>query len=152
MSGSAFTIKDRAAIVGIGQTDFAKKLEPSETELACLAIRDALDDAGIHPSEVDAMSAFTWESTEENEIAANLGFGDVRFFSRIGYGGGAGCATILHLAMAVATGQASVGVAFRSRKRGSGARIWALAQERMGDVWKYSRPYGLVRDRKSTRL
>lgn len=145
MSDNAFTIKDRAAIVGIGQTDFARKLDPSETELACLAIRDALDDAGIHPSEVDAMSAFTWESTEENEIAANLGFGDVRFFSRIGYGGGAGCATILHLAMAVATGQASVGVAFRSRKRGSGARIWALAQERMGDVWKYSRPYGLVR-------
>jgi acetyl-CoA acetyltransferase len=139
------TIKDKAAIVGIGQTAFSKRLEPSETELACMAIRDALDDAGIHPSEVDAMSAFTWESTEENEVASNLGFGDVRFFSRIGYGGGAGCATILHLAMAVATGQASVGVAFRSRKRGSGARLWALAAERMSDVWKYTRPYGLVR-------
>lgn len=145
MNGGAFSIKDRAAVVGIGQTGFAKKLEPGETELACMAIREALDDAGIHPSEVDAMSAFTWESTEENEIASNLGFGDVRFFSRIGYGGGAGCATLLHLAMAVATGQASVGVAFRSRKRGSGARVWALAQERMSDVWKYSRPYGLVR-------
>lgn len=138
-------IKDRAAIVGIGQTEFAKRLEPSETELACMAISDALDDAGIHPSEVDAMSSFTFETTEENEIASNLGFGDVRFFSRIGYGGGAGCATILHLAMAVATGQAEVGVAWRSRKRGSGARLWALAQERMSDVFKYSRPYGLVR-------
>lgn len=139
------TIKDKSAIVGIGQTAFAKRLEPSETELACMAIRDALDDAGIKASEVDAMSSFTWESTEENEIASNLGFGDVRFFSRIGYGGGAGCATVLHMAMAIATGQASVGVVWRSRKRGSGARVWALAAERMSDVWKYTRPYGLVR-------
>ncbi|MDY0013098.1 MAG: lipid-transfer protein [Rhodocyclaceae bacterium] len=139
------TIKDKTAIVGIGQTAFAKRLEPTETELAIMAIRDALEDAGIHPSEVDAMSSFTWESTEENEIASNLGFGDVRFFSKIGYGGGAGCATVLHMAMAIATGQADVGVVWRSRKRGSGARVWALAQERMADVFKYSRPYGLVR-------
>ena len=139
------TIKDRAAIVGIGQTPFAKRLEPSETELACMAIRDALEDAGISPAEVDALSSFTWESSEENEVASNLGFGDIRFFSRIGYGGGAGCATVLHMAMAIATGQASVGVVWRSRKRGSGARVWALAQERMADVFKSSRPYGLVR-------
>jgi acetyl-CoA acetyltransferase len=138
-------IKDKAAIVGIGQTDFAKRLEPSESALASMAIKQALDDAGIHPSEVDALSSFTFESTDENEVASNLGFGDIRFFSQIGYGGGAGCGTILHLAMAIATGQASVGVAWRSRKRGSGPRLWALAQERMTDIFKYSRPWGLVR-------
>jgi acetyl-CoA acetyltransferase len=138
-------IKDKAAIVGIGATPFAKKLEPSESELASTAILAALEDAGIAPSEVDALSSFTFETTDENEVASNLGFGDIRFFSQIGYGGGAGCGTILHLAMAIATGQASVGVAWRSRKRGSGPRLWALAQERMHDTWKYTRPYGLVR-------
>ena len=53
------SIKDKTAIVGIGETAFAKHLEPSETELACLAIRDALDDAGIDPSEVVAVAERT---------------------------------------------------------------------------------------------
>lgn len=139
-------IKDRTAIAGIAETPFSKRLEPSEAELASIAILGALEDAGIAPSEVDAMSSYTMETTDECEIAGNLGFGDVRFFSQIGYGGGAGCGTILHLAMAVATGQANVAVAWRSRKRGSGPRVWAATTaERMSDAWKYSRPYGLVR-------
>lgn len=138
-------IKDKAAIVGIGQTAFAKRLEESETELAAFAVRAALDDAGIKPSEVDALASFTMETTDETTLAGNLGFGDVRFFSQIGYGGGAGCGTILHMAMAIATGQASVGVVWRSRKRGSGPRLWATAAERMRDDWRYTRPYGLVR-------
>jgi len=134
-------IKDKTAIVGIAETAFSKRLEPSETELASIAILGALEDAGVHPSEVDAMSSYTMETTDESDIASNLGFGDVRFFSQIGYGGGAGCGTILHLAMAVATGQATVAVAWRSRKRGSGPRLWASTTgNRMPDAWKYSRP------------
>ena len=139
------SIKDRTAIVGIGETRFAKRLEPSERELACMAIKSALDDAGIHPSEVNALSSYTMESTEEVEIARNLGMGNITFFSQIHYGGGAGCGCILHVAMAVATGQADVGVAWRSRKRGSGARPWATVGARLHDNWKYTRPYGLVR-------
>lgn len=138
-------IKDKAAIVGIGATKFAKKLEESETELATIAVSQALEDAGIKASEVDALTSFTMESTDESTLAANLGFGDVRFFSQIGYGGGAGCGTVLHMAMAIATGQASVGVVWRSRKRGSGPRLWATAMPRMRDDWRFSRPYGLVR-------
>ncbi len=139
------SIKDSSAIVGIGETPFAKKLEPSETELACTAIRAALDDAGIDPSEVDAMSSFTMETTDEIDIARNLGFGDIRFFSQIGYGGGAACGTVMHLAMAIASGQADVGVAWRSRKRGSGPRLWATASARIEDGYQWSRPYGLLR-------
>ncbi|TAK53596.1 MAG: lipid-transfer protein [Gammaproteobacteria bacterium] len=138
-------IKDRTAIVGIAETAFARRLEPSETELASMAILAALEDAGIAPSEVDAMSSYTMETTDENEIASNLGFGDIRFFSRVPYGGGAGCGAVLHLAMAVATGQANVAVAWRSRKRGSGPRVWATSKDRLGDGYKYTRPYGLVR-------
>lgn len=138
-------IKDKAAIVGVAETDFAKRLEGSECELASMAILAALDEAGIAPSEVDAMSSYTMETTDENEIASNLGFGDIRFFSQVEYGGGAGCATVLHLAMAVATGQADVAVAWRSRKRGSGPRVWATTTERLDDGYKFTRPYGLVR-------
>src|SRR5919198_3871408 len=83
-------LKDRTAIVGIGQTKFAKHLEGSEKRLACQAIVAALDDAGIDPSEVDAFASYTMEETEEVDIAKNIGAGDVTFFSKIDYGGGGG--------------------------------------------------------------
>jgi acetyl-CoA acetyltransferase len=138
-------IKDRTAIVGIGQTAFAKHLEPSEKALACQAIVAALDDAGIDPGEVDAFASYTMEETDEVEIAKSIGAGDVTFFSKVGFGGGGGCATIGHLAMAIATGQADVGVAWRSRKRGSGARPWANTVVQLPTPAQWSRPWGLLR-------
>ncbi|MBW3664190.1 MAG: lipid-transfer protein [Actinobacteria bacterium] len=142
--GGSAAVKDRAAIVGIGATAFAKHLEPSEEELAVTAIEVALDDAGIAPHEVDALSSFTLETHNEVQIAKNLGFGDITFFSQVGYGGGAGCATVGHLAMAVATGQAKVGVAWRSRKRGSGPRPWTNPSS-LRTPAQWTRPWGLLR-------
>ena len=48
-------MKDAAAIVGIGETPFAKALEDSEAKLAGTAILAALEDAGIEASEVDVL-------------------------------------------------------------------------------------------------
>lgn len=119
-------IKDRVAIVGAGQTELGKGLADSELVLACRAIRTALDDCGIDPAEVDGLSSYTMEPDREQEVARNLGFGDITWFSQVGYGGGGGCATVLHAAMAVATGQCTVAVAWRSRKRADkSSRLWA---------------------------
>lgn len=137
-------LKDRAAIAGIGETTFAKQLDGSETSLAIQAILSALDDAGIAASEVDGLASYTLETSGEVEIAKNIGAGDVTFFSQVGYGGGAGPACVGQLAMAVATGQCRVGVAWRSRKRGSGRRPWMDAvQPSVAGSW--TRPFGLLR-------
>jgi acetyl-CoA acetyltransferase len=139
-------LKDATAIVGVGQTAFAKSLPQSEKRLALEAIVDALDDAGIDPTEVDGLSSYTLETTEEIEIARNLGTGDITYFSQVGYGGGAGCAVVGHAAMAVASGQCRVAVAWRSRKRGAaGARPWAGVKNRVGGNQQWSRPWGLLR-------
>jgi acetyl-CoA acetyltransferase len=138
-------LRDRTAIVGIGQTRFAKRLEESEKALACRAVLAALDDAGIEPHEVDALASYTMEETDEVELAKAIGAGDVTFFSRIGFGGGGSCATVAHLAMAVATGQASVGVAWRSRKRGSGRRPWTNTVQQLPTPAQWTRPFGLLR-------
>jgi acetyl-CoA acetyltransferase len=138
--------KDRTAIVGIGETEFAKRLEPTELELGCRAIKTALDDAGIHPSEVDALGSYTMEESQEFEIARSLGLGDIVYFSQVGYGGGAGCGAIGQVATAIAAGVARVGVVWRARKRGDPkTRVWAQVSARIRDQWKWSRPYGLVR-------
>jgi acetyl-CoA acetyltransferase len=134
------------AIAGVGQTAFAKSLEPSEGVLALTAIRAALDDAGIAPGEVDGLASYTLEGTEEVDIARNLGLGDITFFAQVGYGGGAGCAVVGHAALAVAAGQCDVAVAWRSRKRGAAtSRPWANVARRLSDARQWTRPFGLLR-------
>ena len=121
-------LRDRTAIVGIGQTPFAKQLPDSETELAAQAVLAALDDAKISPDEVDGLVSYTIETTSDVDLARNLGFGDVGFFAQVGYGGGAGCGAVGLAAMAVASGQCRVAVAWRSRKRGATtSRPWVQA-------------------------
>lgn len=134
-----------AAIVGIGQTEFAKNIGRPERTVALEAIRAALHDAGLEPREVDGLVRFDMETTTEVEISRNLGLENVRFFSEIGYGGGAGCATVAHAAMAIATGQASVVVCWRARNRGSGGRPWAATGAGVPGDSQFTAPYGLVR-------
>ena len=105
---------DRAAIVGIGATEFSKDSGRSELRLAVEAVEAAVADAGLEPSDVDGMVTFTQDSNPEIEIARNLGVGGLTFFSRIHHGGGAACATIQQAAMAVACGVAQVVVCYRA--------------------------------------
>jgi len=86
------------------------------------AIKAALDDAGLTPGDVDGLASYTLEPNVEVDVARNLGLGDVTWWSQIGFGGGAGCGVVGQAAMAVATGQWFVAVAWRSRKRGAAPR------------------------------
>ena len=81
-----------AAIAGIGATEFSKDSGRSELRLAAEAVRAALDDAGLDPADVDGMVTFTMDSNAEIAVARELGVPALRFFSQIGYGGGAACA------------------------------------------------------------
>ncbi|RIK98147.1 MAG: lipid-transfer protein [Proteobacteria bacterium] len=134
-----------AAIVGIGHTAFARDLGQPERRTALAAIRAALDDAGLAPSDVDGLVRFDLETTSEVEVARNLGIPNLRFFAETGYGGGGGCAAVGLAAMAIATGRASVVVCWRARHRGSGGRPWAATGGRVGGDAQFSVPYGIVR-------
>ena len=78
-----------AAIVGTGQTEFSKDSGRSELQIACEAIRAALDDAGLAPSDVDGMSTYTIDNNEDVDVARSIGVQNLRFSSRVGHGGGA---------------------------------------------------------------
>jgi acetyl-CoA acetyltransferase len=146
MTRTRSPLQDAAAIVGIGQTEFAKQIDRPESQLAAEAVVAALTDAGIAPGEVDGLCSYTMETTDEVALAKSIGAGDVTFFSQVGYGGGAGCATIGHAAMAIATGQADVVVAWRSRKRGAArSRPWASASSQQSPQAQWTRPFGLLR-------
>lgn len=140
------TLAGKAAIAGIGQTRFGRGLVPSERELACIAIDAALKDAAIDPAEVDGLSCYTLEATRDFDLVRDLGLGPIHFLAQVSHGGGAGPGTVGMGAMAIATGQARVVVAWRARKRSAaGSRVWAQSAPILDDHWKWSRPSGLLR-------
>jgi len=101
-----------ASIVGIGATEFSKDSGRSELQLSAEATLAALEDAGLKPADVDGLVTFTMDSSSEIALARELGMGDLRYFSRVNFGGGAACGTVLQAAMAVATGVADVVVSY----------------------------------------
>ena len=138
-----------ASIAGIGATEFSKDSGRSELQLSAEATLAALADAGLEASDVDGLVTFTMDSTAEIALARELAMGDLRFFSRINYGGGAACATVQQAAMAVVTGMADVVVAYRGFNERSVSRFGqvqsgAAAQMNtngLDNAWTY--PYGL---------
>ena len=150
MSRGPSALGGRAAIVGIGATEFSKESGRSELSLACEAVAAAIDDAGLQPSDVDGMVTFTMENNAEIDVARNVGLGELRHFSRVHYGGGAACGTVMLAAMAVATRAADTVVCYRAFNERSGRRFGsgvqelpnATASERTAYSW--TSPYGLL--------
>jgi acetyl-CoA acetyltransferase len=137
---------DQAAIVGIGQTEFGRGLADSELTLGLRAALAALEDAGIAPQDVDGIVRYDMQADDEIAFARNLGCRELKFWSAVGWGGGASCAIVAHAALAVATGMADTVLCVRARKRaGKASRPWAQAGDRVGGVWSYEIPYGCVR-------
>ncbi len=120
---TAAALSRRAAIVGIGATEFSKRSGRTELRLAAEAVLAAVVDAGLAPRDVDGLVTFSQDANAEVAIARETGMGQLRFFDRIEYGGGAACATVMHAAMAVATGVAEVVVCYRAFNERSGARF-----------------------------
>src|SRR3984957_6358728 len=113
------------AVAGIGATEFSKDSGRSELRLAVEAVDLALRDAGIAPSEVGGMVTFSIDTNPDIDIARSLGIGELTFFSRIHYGGGAACATIQQAALAGQAGVADVVVCYRAFNERSGHRFGA---------------------------
>ncbi|MCD2465655.1 lipid-transfer protein [Streptomyces sp. NPDC056374] len=138
----------RAAVVGIGATAFSKDSGRSELSLAAEAVRAALDDAGLAPADVDGMVTFTMDTNPEITVAQASGIGELSFFSRVHYGGGAACATVQQAALAVATGVAEVVVCYRAFNERSGRRFGSGVQQREpsaeGVALGWQLPFGLL--------
>lgn len=117
------SLNSEAAIAGIGATEFSKHSGVSELSLAAQCIVAACDDAGVSPGEIDGLVSYTLDSTDEIEVARAVGAGDLTFYSKINYGGGAAIGTLAQAAMAVATGQATHVVCYRAMNGRSGQRM-----------------------------
>ena len=85
------TIKDRVAIVGIGESAYYKRGQSpyGEFHLMLQAILAAAEDAGIDPKEIDGFASYAGDRNEPMRIATALGTPKVGF-SNMHWGGGGG--------------------------------------------------------------
>ena len=97
------TIKDKCAIVGIGETEYSKDSGRSELSLVLEASMKAIDDAGLQPEDIDGMVRFVVDPTPEEEVIASLGIPELTFFDELAYTGTAAGGLVAHACMAVAS-------------------------------------------------
>ena len=112
-----------AAIAGIGATEFSKESGRSELQLAAECSKAALDDAGIHPSEVDGMITFTIDNSDEIGLARCLGVKDLAYTTRIPGGGAAAVATIYQAMAMVNAGLCNTVLVWRAMNERSQYRF-----------------------------
>jgi acetyl-CoA acetyltransferase len=97
----------KAAIVGIGETDYMRGTDQSILQMVLSASMAAIRDAGLAPSDVDAVipppGFVAWD-----EIAAHLGIPEVRYTACPQMGGASPVAGLINATMAIAAGMAEV--------------------------------------------
>jgi acetyl-CoA acetyltransferase len=138
------TLRDRAAIAGVGYTPFSKNSGVSTLTLAADAVLAALDDAGLGVDDVDALATHrVGDSTPPWVVAPALGVPEVTWYLDQFGGGSVSHSVVGQAAMAVAAGVATTVVCYRA--------INARSEFRMGGTGRgpaqvfdtqYQAPYG----------
>jgi acetyl-CoA acetyltransferase len=123
------TIKDRAAVVGIGYTPYFKRgqsVPETQMSMACTAIVNALDDAGLTVKDLDGFTLFA-SAMDPAQFAAVLGVPEVRFAAGLTSGGGGAAGSLGLAASAIYSGQAEVCVTLitlqQAKHRLGGSRV-----------------------------
>lgn len=95
-----------ADIIGVGQTEYTRGTERSESQQIIHAAIDACKDAGVDTSDVDGI-VMAWNDIPSNEDFINaLGITDLRYHSHVHIGGASAAAAVGQAAAAVSCGMA----------------------------------------------
>jgi acetyl-CoA acetyltransferase len=142
------TIKDKVAIVGIGETTYYKRggAPVTEFQLACEAVMRAAEDAGIEVAEIDGWASYSNDRNVPVRLASALGVPNITFANMVWGGGGGGvCAAVGNAAAALVAGYARYVVVYRSLAQGQFHRFGQSgAARRLTGTMAYCAPYGLM--------
>lgn len=117
-------IRDKCAIVGIGNTAYTRNSGVSVLNLAVQACKKAIDDSGLPVKDIDGIVTYNMsDSVQPQEVAACLGLPSLRYHSEQWGGGPLSCQAVATAAMAIVTGMATNVVVFRAMNGRSGRRL-----------------------------
>jgi acetyl-CoA acetyltransferase len=140
--GSDMSIKDRAAVVGIGATQFwlrGGSLPMTTTEMAGRAILAALDDAGLSIKDVDGFAYYSG-GMDTGLLAQTLGIPEIRFTASLTGGGNGAAGSVGLAAMAVASGEANVVVSLMALQQAPYSRLGAAMAVKAGPYFRPPTP------------
>lgn len=132
--------------MGVGESVYhrAGRSPHDAFQLASIAIRNAIADAGLEPRDIDGLVSFMHAGADGARLASTLGFGNLRFCAQAWSGGGnLGAQTLLAADAAVCAGHARHVVAFRALDQGRGGRFGqARTTAPAADEHAYFSPFG----------
>jgi acetyl-CoA acetyltransferase len=115
------SLRDKIAIVGIGETEYSRKLDRGAKDLITEAIYKALDDARIGPKDIDGVvTEATWvpQLLSHAVLANGLGINH-RYSGSIGSTGNGNIASFHLAAKAICAGQADTVITYFTNGYGS---------------------------------
>src|SRR6266446_9430889 len=93
-------LRDKYAIVGVGETAYMRGSGMTTRALGAWAVRNAIEDAGLKPGDVDGMLSYqSGDSTFSTFIAGDLGI-RLNFYMDV-FGGGSSTEALIGIAMGV---------------------------------------------------
>ncbi len=134
----------KIAVVGAGYSPVARKSDYTVLELAALATKAAIEDAGLKPTDIDGVAqyGFPFEFVSTWEVSDSLGFGELRYYADLTMTGPAGITGVIEAAMAVASGTADCVLAYRTVSRGGGHSAGRTPPRTVGGDMQFAAPYG----------
>jgi len=138
-------LRDKYAIVGVGETAYVRGAGKTTRQLAQQAVGNAIADSGLDRRAIDGMLSYSYsDSTASNLVGADLGL-RLNFFMDC-FGGGSSTEALVGLAIgAMEAGMCEAVVVFRSMNGYSGLRMGgtgAMSAAPVADEFLHTRPYG----------
>ena len=125
----AHALRDKAAISGIGETEYTRGTTKSGLALQLEASLKAIEDAGLSPRDIDGVIPYFPGGGIAEDFVANLGLPDLALSAFIPMGGATFVAAIQTAAMAVTTGVCRNVLLCVGRTGYSGARVSTRLQQ-----------------------
>ena len=138
-------LRDKYAIIGVGETSYTRGSSVTTRALGTWAVRNAIEGAGLKPSDVDGMLSYqSGDSTFAPFIAGDLGI-RLNFYMDV-FGGGSSTEALIGMALGVIeAGMCKTVVIFRAMNGFSQVRIGGTGARSAvpvaGDML-HSRAYG----------
>jgi acetyl-CoA acetyltransferase len=140
-------LTQQVAVVGVGYSPVSRSGEHDIRQLTLTACQAALNDAGLAPSDIDAIIEYQFGARGDSPIAVGaqrlLGIKNLNVFADIMGSGPSGLAAAMDAAMAIASGACTTALVYRciTREAGHTGALQTAPVDASGPA-QFSAPYG----------